>query len=389
MIKIEGKYNTAIVFTDDIEPTAYDQIKRLCNQEFTSGSVIRVMPDVHAGAGCTIGTTMTIKDKVVPNLVGVDIGCGIETVQIDQDRERINFAGLDHQIRTNIPSGFSIRQNPHSRAGEINLNALRCIKEANLNLRQAERSLGTLGGGNHFIELDVDEADRVYLLVHSGSRNIGLRVAQYYQGAAVHAIASSGNSVPRDLAWCEGRLLDDYLHDMSIIQRFAQLNREIMTEIILGFMGWKVLDRFRTIHNYVDIDSMILRKGAISAGKGERVLIPLNMRDGAWICRGKGNRDWNYSAPHGAGRLFSRTEARQRFSLSEFRETMEGIYTTSVDSETIDEIPLAYKDGADIMRFIEPTVDIELQIKPIYNFKADNEDCDRRWRKNRDRRNRG
>ena len=365
MIIIEGKYNTAKVYTDHIEDGAKEQIKELCDQEFTRDSKIRVMPDVHEGAGCTIGTTMTIKDKVVPNLVGVDIGCGMEVIQIKNPH--IDLSKLDRLIYSRIPSGFSIRRKPHRYNDEINLLDLRCKQKAKLKLDRAILSLGTLGGGNHFIEANKDEEDNIYIVVHSGSRNLGLQVAQYYQRKASE---NADIDIPRDLAYVEGELMDDYIHDMKIIQKFAVLNRKAMIDEIISGMKLEVVEDFTTIHNYIDTDKMILRKGAVSALKDEKFILPMNMRDGSLICIGKGNSDWNYSAPHGAGRLMSRNVAKESLSLNEFQKEMEGIYTTSVNKKTLDEAPMAYKDIEDIIRHIGDTAQVSKVIKPIYNFKA-------------------
>jgi tRNA-splicing ligase RtcB len=362
MLEFSGKYNTAKVFTDVVDETSKLQIIELCNQEFAKGSRIRMMPDVHAGAGCTIGTTMTIQDKVVPNLVGVDIGCGMETVLIRE--AHIELQKLDKLIYSKIPSGFSIRNKAHRYIEEIDLTRLYCYK--NVNIGRAEKSMGTLGGGNHFIEVGRDDEGRLYLVVHSGSRQLGLEVARYYQKEGFKQC----NGISKALCYVSGKLFDEYIHDMRMIQRFAALNRKAIVDEILKGMKLHPVDSFTTIHNYIDTDSMILRKGAVSAKAGERLLIPINMRDGSLICVGKGNEDWNFSAPHGAGRLMSRSQAKQSFTLSEFKKQMEGIYTTSVSKATLDECPMAYKQMDDIINHIKDTVEIEKVIRPIYNFKA-------------------
>ncbi len=361
---LEGRYNIAKVFSDTIEPEAAAQIIRLLDQPFASGSNIRIMPDAHAGAGCTIGTTMTIQDKVVPNLVGVDIGCGMETV-ILQDR-RLELHQLDRLIHAAIPSGFDIRDKAHAFLQQVDLEQLRCRQA--INLKRAQLSIGTLGGGNHFIEVDRDAQDRLYLVVHTGSRNLGKQAAEYYQHEAARRLSGSG--VERSLAYCEGELLRDYLHDMSIIQHYADLNRLAIIQEILHDLNLKVEDRWTTVHNYIDLKSMILRKGAISARSGERVLIPINMRDGSLVCLGKGNSDWNQSAPHGAGRLMSRTKARQTITLSQYQQSMAGIYSSTVNANTLDEAAFAYKPIDEIIRNIADSVEIIQQIKPLYNFKA-------------------
>lgn len=401
---VEGKYNTAKVFTDVVEEKSLQQIKTLCDQEFTSGAKIRLMPDVHAGAGCTIGTTMTIKDKIVPNLVGVDIGCGMETLMIHKDSEAaINFdpAKLDKVIRKNIPSGFDIRNFQHDFVEEVEWDKIK----GTYNKHRAKMSLGTLGGGNHFIEADKDEDGNLYIVVHSGSRHAGLEIAEYYQemawkqlngrtkadiDAMICRLKEEGRQseieaqmavmsrqtktlVPKDLAFVSGYLFDDYINDMRIMQHFAMLNRKAMVNSIsigLHLKEEEIVDQFTTIHNYIDTENMILRKGAVSANKGEKLLIPINMRDGSLICIGKGNEDWNCSAPHGAGRVMSRTQARKGLSMDEFKAEMSGIWSSTVTKGTLDEAPMAYKTMDDIVANIGPTADIVNVIKPIYNFKA-------------------
>ena len=398
MIILNGKYNSAEVFTENIDNQAIAQIISLCSQPFSAGSKIRIMPDVHAGSGCTIGTTMTITDKVVPNLVGVDIGCGMETAVLKE--KHIELQKLDKLIYEKIPSGFEIREKPHRFAEKIDLSELYCIEH--INPVRAELSIGTLGGGNHFIEADKGSDGKIYIVIHSGSRHLGVEVAKYYQNEAYRRLNKSSakevqelidrlkaegrerqiqqelkklantkrTDVPKHLAYTEGELFSQYIHDMKLVQKFAEINRQaMMTEIIKG-MGLHITESFTTIHNYIDTDSMILRKGAVSAQKGERLLIPVNMRDGSLLCTGKGNADWNYSAPHGAGRLMSRSEAKESFTVSEYKKQMKGIYTTSVNSGTLDECPMAYKSIEDIVNNIGDTVEINDIIKPIYNFKA-------------------
>lgn len=394
---IKGKYNTAKIFTDVIESVAIEQIQAMCDFAAFKGLKIRIMPDVHAGAGCTIGTTMTIKDKIAPNMVGVDIGCGMELALLKQ--KDIDFEALDGLIRANIPSGMNCRTTPHKLAEQINLEELRCFPQVNAVL--AYKSIGTLGGGNHFIEVDTDAEGNKYLVVHSGSRHLGLEVAEYYQSEAyktlcgnskaqiaevISKLKAQGKSaeiqsaleklkerrtdIPREMAYVHGRLFDDYIHDMKIVQQFAVLNRKAMIETIVKGLNLTVADSFTTIHNYIDTDGMILRKGAVSAKKGERLLIPINMRDGSLICTGKGNKDWNQSAPHGAGRLMSRGKALKTLTMEQFEREMAGIYSTSVTPETLDESPMAYKRLEDITANVTPTVKIEKRIVPVYNFKA-------------------
>lgn len=400
MLELQGKYATAKVFTDVVDETSISQVINLLNQPYVEGSQVRMMPDIHAGAGCTIGTTMTIGDKICPNLVGVDIGCGMETVRIKESH--IEPEKLDKVIRSCIPSGFSIRTEPHRFVGGIDLSQLCCAKKVDIG--RGYNSIGTLGGGNHFIEANVDDNGSIYIVVHSGSRHLGLEIANFYQEeayrslttyskeevdsvidmlkasgrskeiqGALKALKSKKSPVPKALAYVEGTLFDQYLHDMKIAQRFAELNRQAMMDTIIKEMGLHVEEQFTTVHNYIDTDRMILRKGSVSAQRGERLLIPINMRDGSLLCTGKGNADWNFSAPHGAGRLMSRSAAKERFTVSEFEKQMEGVYTTSVNRSTLDECPMAYKGMEDIVDNIGPTAKIDAIIKPIYNFKAGEE----------------
>ncbi len=371
LIIIRGQYNEAKVFTSDLEETARGQIQNLVNQSFVAGSRIRVMPDVHAGAGSTIGTTMTISDKVVPNLVGVDIGCGMLTSELAGFTEAdLDLPRLDRLIRSRIPSGYEIRRQPHAFLERTQIDELRCREggrnDKGLKMTRARLSLGTLGGGNHFIEINRGRDGRLYLVIHSGSRHIGLQVALHYQRLA----ARLQPRIARDLAWLEGEPLEDYLHDMRIIQEYAVQNRKAMAETIIAGMDWPTGSRFTTIHNYIDLDSMILRKGAISARAGELLLIPLNMRDGSLLCAGKGNPDWNFSAPHGAGRIMSRREAKRVLSMQDFRESMDGIYSTSIRKDTLDEAPMAYKSLESLEEYLDQTVDVLDHLTPLYNFKA-------------------
>ena len=398
MLEIKGKVNTAICYASVIEEEAIEQIRRMCDYEFTAGSRIRIMPDVHAGKGCTIGTTMTITDKAVPNIVGVDIGCGMYTV--DLGKTDIDYKKLDEAAHF-IPSGMNVWE---GRQEHFDLEQLRCYRDLN-DTKRLERSLGTLGGGNHFIEIDESADGEKYLVIHSGSRNLGKQVAELYQKLAVdlskgkeeyfkkrdeiiRALKEQGRKkeiqaalkqikwerkesmIPEDLCFLYGSYLEDYLHDVEVCQRFARRNREKMAEILLERTGIAAGEAFHTIHNYIDTEEMILRKGAIAAHAGEKVLIPINMRDGSVLAVGKGNAEWNYSAPHGAGRIMSRKAAKDRLSLEEYRETMKGIYTTSVNEATLDEAPMAYKSLDDIIDVIRDSVDIIDVMKPVYNFKA-------------------
>ncbi|KIR02989.1 Protein RtcB [Lachnospiraceae bacterium TWA4] len=400
MLEIKGKETTAICYAKVIEEEAIEQIRRMCDYELTKDSKVRIMPDVHAGKGCTIGTTMTITDKACPNIVGVDIGCGMYTVKL-QNKE-LDFEKIDEACHF-IPSGMNVWEGRNER---FDLTNLRCYRSLE-NTKRLERSLGTLGGGNHFIEIDKTEDGMYYLVIHSGSRNLGKQVAEIYQQLAIdlhmgkedyfrqrdeiiktykeqgrrkeiqNALKELKNSyevqvlsVPEEICWLYGTFLDDYLHDVEICQSFARRNREKMAEIILEKTGMTAKESFHTIHNYIDTSEMILRKGAIAAHKGEKVLIPINMRDGSIIAIGKGNPEWNYSAPHGAGRVMSRKKAKEAIDLKAYKEAMKGIYTTSVNEDTIDEAPMAYKSLEDIMDVIGESVDIIEVMKPVYNFKA-------------------
>ena len=397
MIELKGKYGEAKIFTDVVDQSSISQVMELLNQPYAADSRIRMMPDIHAGAGCTIGTTMTIRDKICPNLVGVDIGCGMETIRVKE--KHLELQQLDKLIRREIPAGFAIRDKAHRFASKIDLEALRCAKH--VDLLRAEKSIGTLGGGNHFIEANRDEEGSLYIVIHSGSRHLGLQIANFYQNAGykalitryeedvqklVRELKSEGrasdietslremkprnSSIPKHLAYVEGELLECYLHDMRIAQEFADLNRKAMMDVIVKGLGLHVVEQFTTVHNYIDLEQGVLRKGAVSAKAGEKLLIPINMRDGSLICLGKGNKDWNCSAPHGAGRLMSRSDAKASFTVSEFKKQMQGIYTTTVGQSTLDECPMAYKRMEDIVDNIHPTVEIQNVIKPIYNFKA-------------------
>ena len=407
MQTIVGKYAKARIYAELVEQDAISQIMGMLNQPFTEGSSVAVMPDVHSGKGCTIGTTMTIRDKIVPNLVGVDIGCGVLLTLIDEkgDMDEPELQKLDETIRAYIPSGFDVRDGHWSsshtdgKSGpdffgltgfeETKLDELRCAKK--VDLKRAKQSIGSLGGGNHYIELDRDSQGRIWLAIHSGSRSLGTGTAAHYQElavsqrkyedygsyndmvAAIKELKSRAPDVPEDLCWLDksqGPEYDDYIADMETVQRYAVLNRAAMAREIADRMGWKLGESVETVHNYIDIGSMVLRKGAVSAKAGEKLVIPMNMRDGILICRGKGNADWNCSAPHGAGRLMSRKSAHKNLRMEDFRSSMDGIYTTSVSEDTLDESPMAYKPAESIMAAISDTAEIIETAKPIYNFKA-------------------
>ncbi len=397
-MEIVGRFATAVCYAEIIEDEAKEQIRRMCDYTFTEGSKIRIMPDVHAGKGCTIGTTITVTDKAVPNIVGVDIGCGMYSVNIG--RGEIDFARFDEAAHY-VPSGFNVWE---GRQEHFDLTCLKCFRELR-DSRRIERSLGTLGGGNHFIEIDRAEDGTNWLVIHTGSRNLGHQVATYYQNLAIDldkgkdeylrqraelivTYKAEGrrkeiqsalkamkwearkNTMPEDLCYLSAGYLDDYIYDVKICQEFARRNREKIAEVLLSRTGLSAYDAFHTTHNYIDTDSMILRKGAISAKSGERVLIPINMRDGSILAIGRGNPEWNYSAPHGAGRVMSRRSAKESLSIAEYQEAMKGIYTTSVSENTIDEAPMAYKPLEAIIDVIAETVDVVSVMKPVYNFKA-------------------
>ena len=400
VIEIKGKVNTALCYAKVVEDEAIEQIRRMCDYPMTEGSRIRIMPDVHSGKGCTIGTTMTITDKAVPNVVGVDIGCGMYTVNLGKGD--IDFLKVDTAAHY-IPSGKNVWEGRKEHFDLTDLTCYRQLKDS----KRLVRSLGTLGGGNHFIEIDEAKDGTKYLVIHSGSRNLGKQVAELHQKLAVNLSRGYGSylekrdeiirtykeegrkdeiqaalkqlkwevyegdtPMPEDLCYLSGKYLEDYLRDVEICQAFARRNRELMAEILIERAGLTAGESFHTIHNYIDTDEMILRKGAIAAHKGEKVLIPINMRDGSVIAVGKGNPEWNFSAPHGAGRLMSRTKAKDTLSMEEYKKAMEGIFTTSVNEETLDEAPMAYKSLEDIIDVIEGSVDVIEVIKPVYNFKA-------------------
>lgn len=394
MIELKGKYTNASVYTDNIEQQAISQIIEMCNQEFTKGCKVAIMPDVHAGKGCTIGTTMEIKDKVVPNIVGVDLGCGMLCVKLKD--KTIDFKKLDDVIRKFVPHGMNVRNTPHSFISRVNLNDLKCIN--NINLDRANKSLGTLGGGNHFIEINEDEVGDLYLVIHTGSRYLGKQIAEHYQDLAIRTLQDNrvdkqtlieklkkedrvkdiqselakvkDVKIPSHLAYLEGDNLKNYLHDIDIAQKYSTENRHAIADTIISKMELTVDDSFTTIHNYIDLDNNILRKGAISAQLGEKVIIPINMRDGSIIAIGKGNSEWNCSAPHGAGRILSRSKAKELVSFDEFKNSMKDVWSTSVCESTIDESPMAYKPVDEIINNIQDTAEIISIIKPLYNFKS-------------------
>lgn len=404
-MELKGEYGTAKVFAKNLEDGAREQIVRLLDQNFIEGSNVRIMPDVHQGMGCVIGFTADMGEKVIPNIVGVDLGCGMLTVELG--KLDIDFPTLDKIIKEKVPSGKNVHESRKYNFDKLEeLHVFRELKDT----KRIERSIGTLGSGNHFIEVASDSKDNKYLVIHSGSRNLGLQVAQYYQRLAVDLCSGKEEffikrdeliktykeqgrrndiksalkvlekeykdlepKYPKDLCYLTGEYRDQYLHDMRICQEYASINRKIMADIIVSNLFRKDLEEFshfETVHNYINFKDNIIRKGAIAAYEGERVLIPINMRDGSIIGIGKGNPDWNYSAPHGAGRILSRTQAKEQLSLENFKQSMEGIYSTSVSEKTLDESPFAYKSIEDIIDTIDETVEIVDIIKPIYNFKA-------------------
>ncbi|MEG0450697.1 MAG: RtcB family protein [Lysinibacillus sp.] len=398
MIHVKGKYTEAKIYAMASLQTAIDQIKELTNQSFMTGTKVRIMPDYHAGKGCVIGTTIQLNNRVVPNLVGIDVGCGVFVAEIDATD--VDYALLDSTIRKFVPSGNETHEevSPERAYGEFEGKQFIAsgFKDDYTNL-----SLGTLGGGNHFIELAKDDEGKYYLLIHTGSRYVGAKVANWHQKRAFESLRqedlteriaemkSKGQAqhiqamikeykqqnpvVPKELSYLEGTAFDDYIHDMKIAQNYARMNRQIIARTIAEHMGWAYIDTFDTIHNYIETETMTLRKGAVRANKGEKLVIPLNMRDGSLICVGKGNPEWNNSAPHGAGRVFSRRVAKEQLNMTDFKQTMEGIWTTSVTEETLDEAPMAYKSADEITSMIGDTVDILKVIKPVYNFKASEE----------------
>lgn len=405
MLEIKGAFATAKVFAKTVDASAIEQIELLCSQEFTKGAKIRIMPDVHAGKGCTIGFTANLGNMVIPNIVGVDIGCGMLCVKLGETE--IDFNRFDETVRKYIPCGKETHEGRIAKYPK--LQEMHCYRNLK-HTKRIERSLGTLGGGNHFIELDRDADGCVYLVIHTGSRNLGKQVAEHYQAMAYDIARGADklfekqkkliadykaqgrrteiqaaivqmkkefkrkeSAIPKDLCYLTGEYRDIYLDDMAVCQEFATINRELIAELILTHYFGKSLndfEHFETIHNYIDLKNNIVRKGAVSAEKGEMLLIPINMRDGSLICIGKGNEDWNCSAPHGAGRLLSRTDAKDQLSLDEYKTEMEGIFTTCINEYTLDESPMAYKNKDEIVEGITPTAEIVKQIKPIYNFKA-------------------
>ena len=369
MLELRGKYSSCKIFIDTVDSSTQGQLFALMNQESVKDSIIRIMPDCNAAKASVVGTTMTVKDKVIPNIVSGDIGCGILCVELSDTR--VDLPKFDSVVNKCIPSGAQVHKESRENKTSIQISDIRCYKSIAKKEDYCYRSIGTLGGGNHFISLEREaDSNLTYLLIHSGSRYLGQLVCDFYQKAAYEQCKKSGIDVPFELACVSGSLFDDYIHDLKIVQQFAADNRAEMARIIIKQAKLHELGRFDTIHNYIDTQNMILRKGSVSARNGETLVIPLNMRDGSLICVGKGNEDWNFSAPHGAGRLMSRADAKQSIGMTEFKESMKGIYSTSVSKSTLDESPMAYKPMEIIIDNIGDTVDIIKHIKPIYNFKA-------------------
>ena len=362
---VKGIYAVAKIFTDDVEDYAEAQVKIICDNEVAAGSIICMMPDIHPGRFAPIGLSMTVADKVIPQLLGVDIGCGMTCVKLN--RNNVEFQRLDKVIRENIPSGFAIRKEPHHMAGEFSYEELHCIRH--INVEKAEKSLGTLGGGNHFIELDRGNDGCMYLVVHTGSRHLGEEVAEYYTKLANSRLKEKGRKIPYYMSYLEGEDKKAYMEDVQIIQRYAQCNRQIIVREILKGMKWKAVEQFSVPHNYLDA-SGTLHKGSISARSGEKVIIPANMKDGIILGIGKGNTEWNYSSPHGSGRKLKREDVKSRYTVSEFKKEMKGIYSSCVGAETLDEAPFAYRSITEIAEQIRDTVEVTELLKPVYNFKA-------------------
>ena len=402
MISLKGKHNSCKIFTDNVDNETISQLYEVLNQESVAGSQIRIMPDCHAGKGCVVGTTMTLHNKVIPNLVGVDISCGMLCCRIETPGKNLDLDKFDKVMHKNIKSGFEIYDSPQPYAAKIenNLHNLKCADR--VDIPKALRSIGSIGGGNHFVEIDKDEYNNLYIVIHCGSRHLGLEVCDYYQNKAYTKLNKSSKNdvkilidqykkegrqkeiaqaiktlkntkttnVPKDLCYLEDDDFNDYIHDMEILENFAYWNRKQVLDTLLENMGLKSAEEFTTTHNYVDTKNMILRKGSIDASLGKKVIIPMNMKDGSLICTGKGNADWNFSAPHGAGRLMSRSKAKKLLSMDTYETEMSGIYSTCINSSTLDEAPMAYKPMQEIINCIQNTVEINEIIRPIYNFKA-------------------
>lgn len=370
MRTVDGVYTSAKIFTDTIEEYATAQIQMLCDNPAFEGCKVRVMPDVHPGKVGTIGFTSTVGRKVLPNVVGIDIGCGMLLAKLKQ--KKAEFQKLDRVIRENVPAGFQIRKTPHRFSEGIKLENLHCGRS--LQIDKAKRSIGTLGGGNHFIELDQDEEGTLYVAIHTGSRHLGKEVTEYYLREGQRYLKERGLEIPYELTSLEGSLKELYLEDMQVVQQFAQINREAILDELVKGMKWKVQEFYDVAHNYIELgNEPMLRKGAISAKTGETVIIPIHMKEGILLGTGKGNQEWNQSAPHGSGRRIKREEVKHLVTVSDFKREMKGIYSSCIGKDTLDESPFAYRSMAEIQREINETVQINRVLKPIYNFKAGGE----------------
>lgn len=381
MFEISGKYNKAKIYATTVDNASYAQVLRMCNMEKLQSSSIAMMPDMHAAEGCTVGTSMTIDEYVNPSFVGGDIGCGMEVFRLSDSV--VDFPTLDRCIREKIPSGASIHERSVFDGHDVPLESLHCYDY--IRHETVLRSFGTLGGGNHFIEMAKGTDDKLYLIIHSGSRRLGRDVAEYYQLEAFfqqHGIDSQEarrkkiraadikSTIHQDECFLSGINLEKYLHDMDIAVTYAQKSRAHMGEVIINTLGLTVEEHFATIHNYIDTRARVLRKGAVSAQNGEKLLIPINMRDGSLLCVGKGNPEWNFTAPHGSGRVMKRSEAKESITIEEYQKEMEGIFTTSVGESTLDESPMAYRRIDEILDAIDPTAEVIDILTPVYNFKA-------------------
>ena len=372
---LNGKYASAKIFTETMEEYALSQLQMLVDHPVFQGSQIRIMPDVHPGKVGTIGFTATVTERILPSVVGNDIGCGMTLAKLKHPRKE--FQKLDVVIREAVPSGVSLRKRPHRFCADFDLAQLLCAEH--MNVDRTARSLGTLGGGNHFIELDQDENGDLYVVIHSGSRHLGTAVMEYYLTAGQKYLKKQGSDVPYEWTYLEGGLMADYIHDVEIVQKFAQLNREAILDELAKGMQWKLSDTHTCAHNYIDSDGsvsdgkMVIRKGAISARKGEKVIIPINMRDGVILGSGLGNEDWNCSAPHGAGRVMKRQEVMSSFTVAQYKKEMKGVYSSCIGKGTLDEAPFAYRSMEQIAEAIAETVNIDKILKPVYNFKAGGE----------------
>lgn len=365
---VTGAYSAARIFTDNVEDYAIAQIQMLCNNEAAKDCKICIMPDVHPGKVGPVGLTMTVGERILPNLIGVDIGCGISMMQIKE--KRIEYQKLDKVMREEVPSGSSIRKKPHAMSDAFDFSRLLCKRH--VNEQKALLSLGTLGGGNHFLEADKDEEGKLYVVVHSGSRHLGVEVTEYYLREGQKALKTKGEAVPYELTWLEGELREAYLHDLLVVQEYAVLNREIILHQLAKSMKWKAQDYMSCIHNYIAEEEgmQILRKGAISARENQDVIIPINMRDGIILGKGLGNKEWNRSAPHGSGRIVKRSDVADEYTVSGFKKAMEGIHCSCIGKDTLDESPMAYRRLEEISEAIQETVKIQKVIRPVYNFKA-------------------